>query len=283
MRLVRTPGEMAETVQAWKRKGFTVGFAPTMGALHAGHLSLIRRARRESERVVVSVFVNPLQFGPHEDYLRYPRPFYQDRHLCETAHVDALFRPSPEAMVPEECVTSVTVEGLSELLCGGARPGHFKGVATVVLKLLHLIQPDRAYFGEKDFQQVVIIERMAADLNLQVEIVRCPTVRERDGLALSSRNAYLSPGQRSQARLVYQALRLAEELASRKGAGVEGILRAARRVVAKIPKVRIDYLRIVQAHTLQDAQALRGELRVVAAVWMGQTRLIDNIALKCKN
>ncbi|MBI4347518.1 MAG: pantoate--beta-alanine ligase, partial [Elusimicrobia bacterium] len=224
MKLIRTPDQMAALSAQWRRRGEGIGFVPTMGALHEGHRSLIRRARRENGKVVVSIFVNPLQFGPAEDYTRYPRPFYQDRRLCEAAFVDAVYRPDPGAMYPDGFCTTVSVAGLSELLDGEFRPGHFNGVTTVVLKLLEQTRPDRAYFGEKDFQQLTIVSRMARDLDLGPRIVPCPTVRERDGLALSSRNVYLSPQERSVAPKFPEGLRAGAAAAVRRGAKPKDVL-----------------------------------------------------------
>ncbi|MBI4425219.1 MAG: pantoate--beta-alanine ligase [Elusimicrobia bacterium] len=282
MRVVREPEELLRAGAQWRRRGESVGFVPTMGALHEGHRSLIQRARRENRRVVVSIFVNPLQFGPDEDYNRYPRPFYQDRRLCESSWVDALYRPSPEAMYPEGFATAVEVRGLSDLLDGEFRPGHFRGVATVVLKLLQQVRPDKAYFGEKDYQQLIVLGRMARDLDLGVEIVPCPTVRERDGLALSSRNAYLSANERANAPLLYRALAAGCEAAKAPGAKPERVTRLVKRLVQKIPRVSVDYIRLVDAATLEEAERLRGRLRLLAAIRLGRTRLIDNLAVPCK-
>lgn len=283
MKLIRDPKEMAETAAQWRKRGWSVGFVPTMGALHEGHRSLIQRARRENDRVVVSIFVNPLQFGPSEDYNRYPRPFYQDRRLCEAAWVDALYRPSPEDMYPEGFGTHVEVQGLGEKLDGEFRPGHFRGVTTVVLKLFEAARPDRAYFGEKDFQQLTIIQRMCRDLDLGVQIVPCPTVRERDGLALSSRNAYLSAAERAQAPKIYEGLTAGVEAAKRPRAKPQDVLKSARRIIQRIPKASIDYVKLVDAATLEEPPRLKGRLRLLAAVRVGRTRLIDNIAVICED
>ncbi|MCX5789300.1 MAG: pantoate--beta-alanine ligase [Elusimicrobia bacterium] len=283
MKVIRDPSEMAQTCAQWRRRGYRIGFVPTMGALHDGHRSLIQRARRENDRVVVSIFVNPLQFGPNEDYARYPRPFYQDRRVCESTWVDVLFRPSPEEMYPEGFRTGVNVEGLSEKLDGEFRPGHFKGVATVVLKLFQQVGPDKGYFGEKDFQQLVILQRMAEDLDLPVEVVACPTARERDGLALSSRNAYLSAPERAQAPKLQQALQAGAQAAVRSRAKPHDVVRRARRLLQSIPGASIDYVRLVDEATLDDAERLRGRLRLLAAIRLGRTRLIDNIPVICQD
>ena len=254
---------------AWSKKGDLIGFVPTMGALHAGHGALIRRARRENRRVVVSIFVNPAQFGPNEDYSRYPRAFTSDKKICASLGVDAIFRPKTRDVYPEGYKTYVKVRGLSDILCGRFRPGHFKGVATVVLKLLQTVRPDRAYFGEKDYQQLMIIRKMREDLNLPVSIIGVPTVREKDGLALSSRNRYLSPAERQAAPRLYAALKL----------GRRRPLSEVRREILKIPGVSIDYVSLLEARTLLPAKQRKGQLRLLAAIRMGKTRLIDNISV----
>lgn len=276
MLIVTRRSRMARLAALWKRRGFSVGFVPTMGALHEGHRSLIARARRENRKVVVSIFVNPAQFGPNEDYGRYPRTFASDRRLCADAGADAVYRPSAREVYPDGFGASVEVGGLSDVLCGKFRPGHFKGVATVVLKLLETTRPDKAYFGEKDFQQLVIVRKMAKDLDVPVRIVGCPTVRENDGLALSSRNRYLDPKERARAALLYQALRLGARAARESGKPAAGTA-AARAAIAKIPGARVDYVALVGSDSLSPARVLRGRLRLLAAVRLGRTRLIDNI------
>lgn len=261
----------------WRRRGKSVGFVPTMGALHAGHLSLIRRARRENDAVVVSVFVNPAQFGPREDLSRYPRPFARDRRLCAAAGVDVLFHPAPEAMYVPGHETWVTVEELSRPLCGAFRPGHFRGVATVVAQLFHIVQPVRAYFGRKDFQQFRVIQRMVRDLHMPVRVVPCPTVREPGGLALSSRNAYLSGADRLTARGVSRALRAMEEvIKSHPRVPAPDALRVARRMLRTIPGARPDYLELVDPDTLKPLRVVDRPALAAAAVRLGKTRLIDN-------
>lgn len=279
-RVIARRAQMTALAASWRKKGESTGFVPTMGALHEGHAALIRRARRENDRVVVSVFVNPAQFGPKEDFSRYPRSFAADSKLCAACGADAVYHPSPDEVYPEGFATSVEVRGLSELLCGRFRPGHFRGVATVVLKLLETVRPDRAYFGEKDFQQLVIIRRMVQDLGLPVSIVGCPTVREKDGLALSSRNAYLKPSERAAAPDIYATLKLGSELATARRAGLRParlISRLRREILRRIKGVQIDYISLVDSATLEDAKALEGNLRLLAAVWIGKTRLIDNV------
>lgn len=271
---------MAGLAARWAQEGRAVGFVPTMGALHSGHASLIRRARDENERLVVSLFVNPLQFGPGEDFSLYPRTFPADRRLCAQSRVDVLYRPSVEQVYPPGFKTEVEVPELSGLLCGRFRPGHFKGVATVVLKLLETTRPSRAYFGEKDFQQLVIIKKMVKDLNVAVSIIGCPTIRDGDGLALSSRNRYLSAWQRSYAPMLYAALLRASK-AARLGGSPGPLIGKIRREILKMPEVSIDYVEIVNSETLGKAPVLRGSLRLLAAVRVARTRLIDNIALSC--
>ncbi|MBI5243951.1 MAG: pantoate--beta-alanine ligase [Elusimicrobia bacterium] len=284
MRLVRTPREMSRLAQSWRRKGLSIGLVPTMGALHQGHLSLMRRARRENRRVVASVFVNKLQFGPNEDFARYPRPFARDRGLCASAGADALYRPGAASMYPRGFRTHAEVEGLSELLCGRFRPGHFRGVATIVLKLLLQVRPDRLYLGEKDFQQLMVLRRMIQDMDLGVRVVACRTIREPDGLALSSRNAYLSPEERAHAPRLFRALLAGAAAARRRGATPALVRRAMLREIRGIPGVRIDYLLAVDPGTLLEPAAmggLRGVLRLVGAIRIGRTRLIDNIPVYC--
>ena len=257
----------------------TVGLVPTMGALHEGHASLIRRARQETDFVVVSIFVNPTQFGPQEDLARYPRPFDRDVEICEHEGVDLVFHPTPVVVYPPQFSTYVEVHGLQDVLEGASRPGHFRGVATVVLKLLNIVQPDVTYFGQKDAQQFRIIEQMLADLNLAFELRMCPTVRESDGLALSSRNSYLDPAQRRSASVINQAL---EDVRGQIDAGerhAEPLIDRARSRIAAAPGARIDYVAVVDFVTFQPIGLLRGRVLVAVAVFFGQTRLIDNLLI----
>ena len=278
MKIIRGLESVRRTVLAWRRAGRRVGLVPTMGALHEGHASLIRRARRENDEVVVSVFVNPTQFGPGEDFTRYPRPFARDAALCRTERASALFAPKPPALYSGDHQTWVTVEKLALPLCGPFRPGHFRGVATVVLKLFNIVQPDRAYFGEKDFQQLRVLQQMVKDLNVPVKIVPCPTVREPSGLALSSRNAYLSPDERAAAPLLRRALRMAGQvLKSRRN--VSDAQRAARKALRQISGARVQYLEILDPKTLGVPQKT-GPFLLAAAVYVGRTRLIDNLVVR---
>lgn len=277
MKLASTHSSIKSLTVGWRRRGESVGFVPTMGALHAAHMSLIERARRENDRVVVSVFVNPKQFGPNEDLSRYPRPFAADAALCRGARVHALYHPAPEAMYPAGFSTHAEVEGLSDLHCGASRPGHFRGVATVVLKLLNQVAPDRLYLGEKDFQQLTVVRRMVADLDLPVKVVGCALVRADDGLALSSRNAYLSPAERAAAPALHRALQEGAKEAARRGATPDSVERAARASLARTPAFRLDYLTLIDERTLARPDSLSGPLRLVTASYIGNTRLIDNL------
>jgi pantoate--beta-alanine ligase len=262
---------MREVSRGWHREGRDIGLVPTMGALHAGHLSLVNRAREESTRVVVSVFVNPIQFGQGEDLGRYPRSPERDAELLRQAGVDAIYSPTVAAIYSEAASTRVTVHGLSARLEGAARPGHFEGVATVVTKLFSAAEPDRAYFGQKDAQQVAVVRRLALDLDLGVEIRVCPTVREADGLALSSRNAYLGPEERQAAVCLSDALRRAAD-AYRSGERDPTRLRSRLHLVlAREPLARVDYAEVVDPETFSPPGSL-----AVLAVWIGKTRLIDN-------
>ena len=279
MSVIRSPREMQLLSNRWLRQGRNIGFVPTMGALHEGHLSLVRRARRETDRVVVSVFVNPLQFDPHEDYLRYPRPFRRDAELCKKNGVAVLFCPGVGGMYERDFQTAVEVRGLSQPLCGRFRPGHFRGVATVVLKLFELVRPHRAYFGEKDFQQLQIVRRMAEDLNIPVRIVGCPVVRERDGLAMSSRNRTLVPGERREAVKIYEALCWGRSLARGRRLAPAGVRREVVKRIRKIPRNKIDYAELIEEESLKPLRHWGAKARIAVAVWVGRTRLIDNLRI----
>lgn len=253
-----------------------------MGALHRGHLELIRIAREEAGmdgEVAVSIFVNPLQFAPGGDYEKYPRPEKDDEELCRSAGVDLLFRPTREEMYSTDSSVTVEEHSLSTTLCGKSRPGHFRGVCTVVTKLFHLLAPDAAVFGEKDFQQLAIIRRMVRDLNFQIEIIGAPTVRESDGLACSSRNRYLSAAERQQAPALYAGLSDGAHMAAGGERSASAILAAARKVIEKSPLARIDYLELVNRDTLQPIEMAQPNSLIAVAVFLGQTRLIDNIKL----
>ncbi len=258
----------------------TLGLVPTMGGLHHGHASLIRAARAACDRVVVSIFVNPTQFGPHEDYERYPRTFEADRALCEREGADTVFAPSVPDIYPPGGETFVDVGPLGAVLCGASRPGHFRGVATVVAKLFTIVTPHRAYFGQKDYQQTVVIRRLVEDLRFPIEVVVCPTVRDPDGLAASSRNAYLSPEERKRAQRVPAALAEGERLI-RSGERSSGKIRDVMEVLLSSGgAIRVDYVAVVHPDTLQPLERLAGRVVVAVAAWVGKTRLIDNMIIE---
>jgi pantoate--beta-alanine ligase len=268
-------------VRSWRSQAAgPVGLVPTMGYLHAGHLSLAERARLENTAVAASLFVNPTQFGPSEDLARYPRDFGRDRELLEKAGCDLLFAPEPDEMYPAEAETFVDVGSVSQPLEGERRPGHFRGVATVVLKLLNIVQPHRVYFGQKDAQQLAVLRRMVADLDVAVDLVACPTVREADGLALSSRNSYLTPEERRAAPVLYRALSAARDqwLAGERDA--DALRRTMRRVLDAEPRARVDYVSVADAATLRELSRAEGVALLSMAVFMGRARLIDNLRLE---
>lgn len=279
MKALHTIAEMRAACAQARRGGKRLGFVPTMGALHEGHLSLVRAARAQCDAVAVSIFVNPTQFGPNEDFSKYPRSFERDCELLEAEGVELLFAPSVEEMYPKGAVTFVTVEGLSEKLCGRSRPGHFRGVTTVVAKLFHIVQPDVAFFGQKDAAQAVIVKKMVRDLDLAVEIVVCPIVREADGLAMSSRNAYLDAAQRRSATVLHRALIEVQTLAERGERRAVALIEAAQRVFREEPAVRVDYVEIVDTETLDPVADVSGGALVAVAAFVGTTRLIDNVVL----
>lgn len=279
MKIIRQIRQMQKTACVLKRKGKTVGFVPTMGALHAGHLSLIRQARADNDIVIVSIFVNPVQFGRGEDYKRYPRKLVQDSQLCRKAGVDFIFYPSPSAMYTKDYQTYVEVVQLSKPLCGRFRPGHFRGVATVVAKLFHIIQPTIAYFGLKDAQQALVVRKMAEDLNFPVKIKVLPTVREEDLLAISSRNNYLNARQRKEAVILPEALLLAHTLIHRGERSASVIVRQMRRLIKRATSGKVQYISVVDAQELKEQKILRGNVLIALSVWFGKTRLIDNILL----
>ena len=280
MRVIRTISGLREALLPARRSGNSIGFVPTMGALHAGHSFLIRTARQECGILVVSIFVNPTQFDEKDDYARYPRPLEADAALCETLGVDMVFAPDEREMYPEPQLTVVEVGKVSDDLCGRFRPGHFRGVATVVLKLLNIVQPGRAYFGEKDAQQLVVIRRMVADLNLLAEIVAVPTVREPDGLALSSRNRRLSGEERGVALSLYRALRTAEQCIREGVTDPEAVKQAGLAVLEQQPGVQVEYLEIVDCEEMQPVASISGPVRVAGAIRVGSTRLIDNLTVE---
>lgn len=282
MRIVRRIKEMRSFSNAMHRKGKTIGFVPTMGALHQGHLSLIRRARQDNDKVVVSIFVNPIQFGPREDFRKYPRDLKRDTGMCRQEGVDIIFYPETKQMYSQDYKTYVFVDGQDELLCAKFRPGHFKGVATVVTKLLNIVSPDIAYFGQKDAQQAIIIKKLVCDLNIPVKIKVMPTIRENYGLALSSRNVYLNEDERKDACVLYQALNLAKGLIKKSNRNPSDIILKMRQLINKKKTAKIQYISIVDLKSLKSADKIRDEVLIALAVWFGKTRLIDNIIAKAQ-
>ena len=276
MQIIREMGDLASALSEWRKSGQSIALVPTMGALHAGHMALVDAARAKADRVVASIFVNPLQFGPSEDLDRYPRQEAEDASLLEHHGCDLLWMPTAAQLYPPGFATKVSISGVSERWDGAARPGHFEGVATVVAKLFTAVQPDMAFFGEKDFQQLAVIRRMTTDLGLGVTIHGVETVRDADGLALSSRNAYLSADERLRALALPRALAQARE-AILGGEPIESVLEGARQMLAEAGFSRIDYFALVDAATLEPLDIPSGEMRLIAAAVIGSTRLIDNI------
>lgn len=276
MQVTKTVEETRRQVKQWKKEGKTIGLVPTMGFLHEGHASLIRKCREQNDIVVVSDFVNPTQFGPNEDLEAYPRDFERDSALCESLGADLIFAPSPEDMYHDPHAF-VSIDTLSETLCGKTRPIHFKGVCTVVTKLFHIVGPDRAYFGEKDAQQLAIIRKMAEDLNFDIEIVGCPIVREEDGLAKSSRNTYLNDKERQAALCLSRAVKTGKEVIYT-GADAKEVLNPMKAIIEAEPLARIDYVMMVDALTMQPIEKADRDVLVAMAVYIGKTRLIDNFS-----
>lgn len=277
--VVKTVEEVRAYVKAAKKEGKTVGFVPTMGFLHEGHKSLIVRAAEENEYVVVSDFVNPTQFGPNEDFEAYPRDIEQDAKLCEAAGADVIFNPEASEMY-DNALTTVTVDKITKVLCGASRPGHFAGVATVVSKLFNIVAPDRAYFGEKDAQQLMVIRKMVKDLNFDIEIVGCPIVREPDGLAKSSRNTYLNAEERQAALCLSRALNLGKKMIDDGETSADTVKNAIKSEIEKEPLSRIDYVEIVDLGTLEPAVRTDTGILAAIAVYIGKTRLIDNFIIE---
>lgn len=272
--------DVRERVNAWKREGLTVGFVPTMGYLHEGHKSLMQAARANNDKVVVSVFVNPMQFGPNEDLESYPRDFEKDSALCESVGVDLIFHPEPEEMYADGFCSYVDMNGLTGELCGKSRPIHFRGVQTVVLKLFNIVKPDRAYFGQKDAQQLAVIKRMVKDLNVDTEIVGCPIVREADGLAKSSRNTYLNPDERKAALILSRSLKLGRELIENGETDSKAVIKAITDSINTEPLAKIDYVDVVDFDTITPVDKIGKSVLVAIAVYIGKTRLIDNFIIE---
>lgn len=275
MKIVGTVKEVREQVKEWKKQGLSVGFVPTMGYLHEGHKSLMDAARKGNDKVVVSIFVNSMQFGPTEDLATYPRDLDHDAALCESAGVDLIFHPEAEEMYEKDFCSFVDMTGLTEGLCGKTRPIHFRGVCTVVNKLFNIVTPDHAYFGQKDGQQLAVIKRMVRDLNMDIEIVGCPIVREEDGLAKSSRNTYLSPEERKAALILSKTVALGKELAKTEK-DANKVVEAMKKNIETEPLAKIDYVEAVDALSMAPVEKLEGTCMLAMAVYIGKTRLIDN-------
>ena len=275
MKIVGTVKEVREQVKEWKKQGLSVGFVPTMGYLHEGHKSLMDAARKGNDKVVVSIFVNPMQFGPTEDLATYPRDLDHDAALCESAGVDLIFHPEAEEMYEKDFCSFVDMTGLTEGLCGKTRPIHFRGGCTVVNKLFNIVTPDHAYFGQKDGQQLAVIKRMVRDLNMDIEIVGCPIVREEDGLAKSSRNTYLSPEERKAALILSKTVALGKELAKTEK-DANKVVEAMKKNIETEPLAKIDYVEAVDALSMAPVEKLEGTCMLAMAVYIGKTRLIDN-------
>ncbi|MCI2111853.1 MAG: pantoate--beta-alanine ligase [Ruminococcus sp.] len=280
MDICYTIKDVRERVNAWKREGLAVGFVPTMGYLHEGHKSLMQAARANNDKVVVSVFVNPMQFGPNEDLESYPRDFEKDSALCESVGVDLIFHPEPEEMYADGFCSYVDMNGLTTELCGKSRPIHFRGVQTVVLKLFNIVKPDRAYFGQKDAQQLAVIKRMAKDLNVDTEIVSCPIVREADGLAKSSRNTYLNPDERKAALILSRSLKLGRKLIENGETDAKAVIKAITDSINTELLAKIDYVDVVDFDTITPVDKIGKSVLVAIAVYIGKTRLIDNFIIE---
>lgn len=275
MKIVGTVKEVREQVKEWKKQGLSVGLVPTMGYLHEGHKSLMEAARKDNDKVVVSIFVNPMQFGPTEDLATYPRDLDHDAALCESVGVDLIFHPEAEEMYEKDFCSFVDMTGLTEGLCGKTRPIHFRGVCTVVNKLFNIVTPDHAYFGQKDGQQLAVIKRMVRDLNMDIEIVGCPIVREEDGLAKSSRNTYLSSEERKAALILSKTVALGKELAKTEK-DANKVVEAMKKNIETEPLAKIDYVEAVDALSMAPVEKLEGTCMLAMAVYIGKTRLIDN-------
>ena len=279
MKVVGTIKEVRELVKEWKKNGETVGFVPTMGYLHEGHGSLITKARENNDKVVVSIFVNPMQFGPTEDLDSYPRDLEKDSKFCESLGADLIFHPEPEEMYHDDFSSYVDMSVLTEELCGLSRPVHFRGVCTVVTKLFNIVQPDNAYFGQKDAQQLAIIKHIVQDLNMDFNVVGCPIVREEDGLAKSSRNTYLSPEERKAALILSKTVKLAKELIDAGEKDADVVVAKMKENIETEPMAKIDYVKAVNGLTMQQQKEIKAPMLIAMAVYIGKTRLIDNMIL----
>lgn len=279
MKVVKTIKEVREIVKSWKKEGLSVGLVPTMGYLHEGHKSLILKAVSQNDRVIVSDFVNPTQFGPNEDFETYPRDINADSKLCEEAGADIIFNPEADEMY-ENALTNINMIGITEVLCGKTRPIHFNGVCTVVGKLFNIVSPDRAYFGQKDAQQLCVIKKMVKDLNFDIEIIPCPIIREEDGLAKSSRNTYLNKEERQAALCLSKALNLAKDMINNGETDTMKIISAATDLISNEPLAKIDYVEIVDFNNLQAIDKIQKPMLMALAVYVGKTRLIDNFIME---
>jgi pantoate--beta-alanine ligase len=277
MKILKKVKQMQEYVTSAKKAGKKVGLVPTMGALHEGHLSLIRQAKKENDVVVVSIFVNPTQFGPKEDFKKYPRPLAKDTKLAKSAGANVIFNPNAAEMYPAGYQTYVEVGKITQGLCGASRPGHFRGVATIVNKLFNAVPADKAYFGQKDYQQVQVIKQMVQDLNIAVQVVTCPIIREQDGLAMSSRNQYLSAEERKSAICLYEALNIAKAMIKSRIKDAGKIKKEIRNIIESNLLAKVDYIEIVNTETLEPVKLIKGKVVIALAVYVGKTRLIDNM------
>lgn len=280
MRVIETISDMKAVIRSQRRAGKSIGFVPTMGYLHEGHMSLARRSIQENEFTVMSIFVNPTQFGPREDFSKYPRDMARDCRMAEETGVDLIFAPTADEMYPAGYKTYVNVEGITEILCGASRPGHFRGVTTVVAKLFNIVEPDKAYFGQKDAQQAIVIQKMVRDLAMGVDVITCPIVREPDGLAMSSRNVYLSPEQRKAAVILSKSLFEADEMVKNGETAREKVLAYIKERIQTEVLADIDYIEAVDAVTLECGDRFQGKTLIALAVRFGATRLIDNIIVE---
>lgn len=280
MKIVKTVQEVRQIVGMWKKEGCSIGFVPTMGYLHAGHGSLIEYSVKGNDKTVVSIFVNPMQFGPTEDLASYPRDLEKDAALCERLGADLIFHPEPEEMYHKDFCSFTDITGLSDALCGLSRPIHFRGVCTVLNKLFNIVQPDRAYFGQKDAQQAAIVKQFVKDLNIPVEIIRCPIIREEDGLAKSSRNTYLSPEERKAALILSKAIFLGEKMVKDGEKDAKKVIEAMLACLALEPMANVEYVKAVNGLTMMDVESLEAPALVAMAVRIGKTRLIDNFVVE---
>lgn len=280
MTIAQTIQETRNTIKEWRRQGYTIGLVPTMGYLHDGHASLMKKAKESCQKVVVSIFVNPMQFGANEDLSTYPRDLEADSRLCESLGVDLIFHPSVEEMYDPGFCSFVDMTGLTKELCGKSRPIHFRGVCTVVTKLFNIVTPDKAFFGQKDAQQLAVIKRMTADLNMDIEIVGCPIIREEDGLARSSRNVYLNKEERQAALILSKTIQLGQQMVQQGTRSASQLLAAMKASLESEPLARIDYVEAVSMDTIQPIDTLQGQVLVAMAVFIGKTRLIDNFIVE---